>query len=103
MKTKLFEIGTVVATPEVSHDLTYGFLKRSFAMSCIHRHQICDWGDVNMADKVSNNKAVEEGGRVLSSYKLNNPELEERGGVKELWVITEADRSSTCLLYPNEY
>ena len=46
-------------------------------------------------DQQANHQAVEEGSRVFSAYHLST-------GVK-VWVITEADRSSTSLLLPEEY
>ena len=47
-------------------------------------------------DRLENQRSVEEGYRVMSSYAMN-----DRGD--KLWIITEADRSSTCLLLPEEY
>jgi hypothetical protein len=59
------------------------------------RHRCGDWGEVDAADAAANDRAVREGERVLSAYTL-------RDGTR-LWVITEADRSSTCILLPDEY
>ena len=61
----------------------------------LHRHQSCDWGDVDQDDKRSNDRALANGGRLLSVYHT-------RTGVK-LWVITEWDRSATTVLLPSEY
>ena len=85
-------LGRVVATPgalealERSGEGVIGFLAR---------HQRGDWGDVCPEDAEANRQAVEHGFRVLSAY-------ETKAGDK-LWVITEADRSSTCILLPSEY
>jgi hypothetical protein len=46
-------------------------------------------------DKQENELSVEKGFRILSAYVLKT-------GVK-IWIISEADRSSTCLLLPSEY
>jgi len=46
-------------------------------------------------DRQANDEALVSGERLLSAYKTLR-------GVK-LWVITEADRSSTCCLLPEEY
>jgi hypothetical protein len=54
-----------------------------------------DWGDLSDDDRKENEFSLVHGFRLLSSYRLRN-------GVK-LWVITEADRSSTTLLLPEEY
>ena len=61
----------------------------------IFRHVTGDWGEVCDEDKTLNDNALEHGERLLSSYTTSK-------GVK-IWVITEADRSSTCLLLPEEY
>lgn len=89
----LFRLGRVVATPGALQALeennldVWGFLTR---------HANGDWGSVPEEDKEENQLALQNGYRILSSYELN-----ERG--EKLWIITEADRSSTCLLLPEEY
>lgn len=88
----LLSLGRIVATPgalkafETSGQTPNGFLAR---------HAKGDWGDVDAEDKQANDDALVDGSRVLSSYRLRN-------GVK-IWIITEADRSSTCCLLPEEY
>ena len=59
------------------------------------RHLVGDWGEVCEEDARENEFSVENGFRILSAYRLKN-------GTK-IWVLTEADRSSTCLLLPSEY
>jgi len=59
------------------------------------RHQQGDWGDVWEEDWNENDYSVSRMLRILSAYR-------DRNGVK-FWVITEADRSSTCVLLPDEY
>jgi hypothetical protein len=64
--------------------------------SLFQRHAQGDWGDVCEEDWALNDLALADGdGRIFSSY-----ELPESGKV---WVITEADRSVTTLLLPEEY
>jgi hypothetical protein len=46
-------------------------------------------------DRRANDDAIAESARILSAYHLDT-------GVK-IWIITEADRSSTCILLPEEY
>jgi hypothetical protein len=64
-------------------------------MAYVVRHVAGDWGEVNEHDRRENELSLREGYRLMSVYTLPN-------GVK-LWCITEADRSSTCLLLPSEY
>jgi hypothetical protein len=88
----LFTLGQVVATPgalkaiEASGDSLSSYLTR---------HQSRDWGEVDAHDRKENEISLEQGFRLMSVYSLST-------GVK-IWVITEADRSSTCILLPEEY
>jgi hypothetical protein len=54
-----------------------------------------DWGDVDEHDRVENEYSLQHGLRLLSAYSLSSGE--------RVWIITEADRSSTCVLLPEEY
>ena len=87
-----FELGVVVATPgalEVLGDFEVS------PSELIERHVSGNWGDVPTEDARENEYALKHGFRIMSSYPLS-------GGV-HVWVITEADRSSTCILLPAEY
>ena len=54
-----------------------------------------DWGEVCAEDTQENDLSVDHGFRILSAYTLSTR--------VKVWVITEADRSSTCILLPEEY
>ena len=89
----LFKLGEVVATPGALRAIEENNVD---ALSLLLRHANGDWGCVPEEDRLENRLSVENGYRVMSSCPLN-----ERGD--KLWIITEADRSSTCLLLPEEY
>ena len=57
-------------------------------------HAIGDWGDLCAFDRRHNEIALRDGYRVLSSYPA---------GSECVWIITEADRSGTTILLPEEY
>lgn len=59
------------------------------------RHTHGDWGDVCIEDQEANDQALLTGRRLLSSYNLPNN--------RKVWVITEADRSVTTILLPEDY
>ena len=61
----------------------------------IARHAKGDWGDLCSEDREANNDALQTGARLLSAYHT--------GGGRKFWVITEADRSVTTVLLPEEY
>jgi hypothetical protein len=87
-----FSLGRLVATPGALE-----VLKRNQAqpLTFLARHQSGDWGDVDASDRTENEYSLIHGLRLLSAYVLSD-------GTR-IWVITEADRSSTCLLLPEEY
>jgi hypothetical protein len=87
-----FGLGQVVATPGA-----LAALEESGEQPCefLARHAAGDWGDLSEEDRNENQISLELGFRLLSSYRLKD-------GAK-LWIITEADRSSTTLLLPDEY
>lgn len=61
----------------------------------LRRHLVGDWGEVDEHDAQENERSLQDGCRLLSAYTLST-------GTR-LWIITEADRSSTTLLLPSEY
>ncbi len=86
-----FELGQTVATPGALDACEEANVSPS---SLLSRHAGGDWGDLCGADRRENERSLKHGWRVLSSYPVE--------GVT-IWIITEADRSSTCLLLPEEY
>jgi uncharacterized protein YbcC (UPF0753/DUF2309 family) len=69
-------------------------LKTEEVLTGIRRHAAGDWGDVCPEDALANDAAVIEGDRLLSAYG---------NGQHRFWVITEADRSITTVLLPEDY
>jgi hypothetical protein len=65
------------------------------AAICLTLHRGGDWGEVCEEDRETNNQALKYGGRLLSVYSSMD-------GVT-FWIITEADRSSTTILLPEDY
>lgn len=63
--------------------------------TALARHLRGDWGVVGDSDWKENDLSVERGFRILSAY--------ETQARRRFWIITEADRSSTCILLPDEY
>lgn len=94
-------IGELVATRGIVREMeeTFGF--REFCMKCVMRHRDHDWGDLPEEDKESNMWALHNEARILSSYKI--PKEFNLGYADKIWIITEADRRTTTILYPDEY
>ncbi len=90
-----FDLGLTVATPGAIEALAQeGGDWRMNAAVYLARHQDGDWGDVPPEDARENEFSVREGFRIVSSYEVAG---------ERVWIITEADRSSTCILLPEEY
>ncbi len=87
-----FSLGSLVATPAALEALQSA---RQSPAEFLSRHASGDWGDVDATDRKLNNAAVKNGERILSAYKTKDGE--------RIWIITEADRGSTCILLPEEY
>jgi hypothetical protein len=85
-----FQIGQMVATPNALSKLTQDDILRG-----LQRHQAGDWGDMDEHDRQENELSLKNGFRLLSVYHAVN-------GIK-FWIITEADRSATTVLMPEDY
>jgi hypothetical protein len=84
-------LGRVVATP--------GALKllmetKAHPFDLLARHATGDWGELCAFDRRQNEIALRDGYRILSSYEVSEGRV---------WIITEADRSITTILLPEEY
>jgi hypothetical protein len=93
-----FDLGQVVATPGALEATTDEQRRHYLA-----RHSIGDWGYVCREDCDANDKAVQNGGRILSAHPINLGKPCKGFGENTLWIITEGDRSVTTLLLPDEY
>ena len=86
----LFPPGQIVATPGALELAEQGI----DLLAYLNRHLSGDWGDLCQEDKAENNFSLANGFRLLSAY--DTP-------AGSLWIITEADRSVTTFLLPDEY
>lgn len=89
----LFPLGRLVATPGALALLAGA---GEDPVTLLARHVSGDWGEVPPEDARENELSVRDGYRVLSSYPIGSDG-------EKVWIITEADRSSTCILLPEEY
>ena len=87
-----FRFGKLVATPGAIEALADA---KQSPIEFVARHIKGDWGEVCEEDRQANEDALRDGDRLLSVYRTAKN--------TKLWLITEADRSSTCILLPEEY
>ncbi len=88
----LFPLGRIVATPGALDALAQA---EQSAEEFLTKHARGEWGTGPEEDRQENEYAVFRALRLLSSYRLRTGET--------IWLITEADRSATTLLLPQEY
>ena len=85
-----FKMGMLVSTPNALDSLNQQDIQTS-----IGRHMSGDWGELDAHDRAENEYALTRRLRLFSVY-------EDRKGIK-FWIITEADRSVTTVLLPEDY
>jgi hypothetical protein len=87
-----FNLGRILITPGAAEAFEEsGQMPNEF----LNRHARGDWGDLSEDDRLENEFSVIEGLRILSAYRTTMDVT--------VWVITEADRSRTTILLPDEY
>jgi hypothetical protein len=89
-ETRTFALGRLAITPNALQTLD-----ATDVQIALDRHVSCDWGNVPPDDAEANDYALKNELRILSSY------YDRRG--TNFWIITEADRSSTTVLLPEDY
>jgi hypothetical protein len=91
-----FPLGQLLMTSAVATMVTSNAEFAKFCLNSLYRHASGDWGDMCAEDKAENELALKQGGlRIFSAY--------ETDGLPKIWIITEADRSATTTLFPDEY
>lgn len=92
----MFELGMLVATTRIADRIREDKEFNHFVFDSLERYKNCDWGDLDEEDKMMNDEALKCGDRLLAAYK--NAEKDWK-----IWIITEADRKTTTILFPEEY
>lgn len=85
-----FPFGRTLITPTAQTQLN-----AQDVYACLERHARGDWGDCCEEDQKENEYALTRNLRLMSVYH-------DRDGTK-FWIITEADRSATTVLLPEDY
>lgn len=93
--TVSFALGRLLQTRGVNDLMVENENFCKFVAQSMARHIKGDWGDLCAEDKQENEFSLKAGFRLLSAY--------EAEGLPKIWIITEADRSATTILFPDEY
>ena len=91
----LFPLGRIVSTRSVFQDMQDNAEFKNHCSECLSKHALGKWGNVSDHDSKENDDALKQNLRLFSVY--------DSGRWKKIWIITEADRSSTTILYPEDY
>jgi hypothetical protein len=87
-----FRLGALVWTPGARDAFDQA---EESPLPYLRRHINGDWGDVSKEDAHENEFSVDHNLRIFSVYHLKDN--------TKIWIITEADRSATTILLPEEY
>ena len=90
-----FKLGEIVVTNKIIAKYAIGDEPNQFLNELLQRHASCDWGDICDEDKQMNDESLKSGNRLLSLYEV--------GEENPIYIITEADRSVTTILFSDEY
>ncbi len=90
LRTPRFQLGRWYITPAAA-----SALPQDDVVAALARHAVGDWGTVEGEDREANERALANGGRLVSAYVAGN-------GLK-FWIITEAGRDCTTVLLPEDY
>ena len=90
-----FTMGRLLWTRGVNEKAAEDTEFAKFVTDSLKRHLSGDWGELCRDDKKQNELALKDGSRLFSAY--------EQESLPKIWIITEADRSATTILFPDEY
>ena len=94
-KNFAFDYGSIFVTGSLRELIKRDRNISEYVHECIIKHISGNWGNICREDWELNNRALENGGRLLSSYCFSDME--------QIWVITEADRKTTSVLFSHDY
>jgi len=93
--SRRFPLGQMVLTGGVNDKVAVDTEFAKFVTASIARHAAGDWGDLSEEDKKENEYSLDKHLRLFSAY--------DKYPMPKIWIITEADRSATTVLFPEEY
>ena len=90
-----FKTGRLMQTAGIVDAISQSKEFGNFVAASLKRYCACDWGEVGKEDFECNDEAIKSGARIFAVY-LDKYDT-------KIWIITEADRSCTTILFPDEY
>lgn len=97
----IFETGMLLSTSVISQSQVGNPRFSLFLQRSLNKHINADWGDLEEEDIETNKQALENGDRLFSCYLI--PSDININNETKIYIITEADRSATTVLFSSEY
>ena len=92
-----FKLGRLTVTRGISSEMVVSTKFQRFVMESVSRYSAGDWGELSTGDKLTNDSAVANGDdRILGAYV--SKELQ-----RKIYILTDADRNFTTVMFPSEY
>jgi len=91
---KFHDTGRIICTRLITERSKDDYTFKQWINECLLRYFVCDWGDLGTDDKKMNDTGITSGDRILAKYKNLSGDI---------FIITEADRSYTTILFTEEY
>lgn len=92
----VFKRGCTIVTPSISNRMSEDSEFHNFIAICLSRYIIHDWGIISDEETKQNEYAIKNGERIFAAYEY--PKTKEN-----IYIITEADRSATTIMFSSEY
>ena len=92
--SKYFTLGRQVVSQKISIEILENKIFAIEIFKAMERFCNKDWGEMDEEDKATNEQALIEGNRIMGAYQTCKGKI---------WIITEADRTVTTILFPSEY
>lgn len=89
-----FKLGKLVWSRAVNDLIADDINFASFVLKSQKRYAKGDWGECCEDDKAANDQALKDGSRIFATYKNDK---------WKIYIITEADRSYTTIMFPEDY
>lgn len=100
MKNQKIPTGQVLGTFLINTQMELNPYFNKFIQMCLKKHIDADFSGCCDEDANSNREALKDGNRILNVFHIPNAILKSED---KIWIITEADRKVTTILFPNEY
>lgn len=91
-----FMTGRLTCTTGIMEAMQGSIAVAHFVSQSVQKYLNADWGDTHPDDCLLNAEAIRNMRRIFAVYTSRELDM-------TIWIITEADRQFTTILFPSEY